>query len=268
MAGIEYGVSNVHYASKTEDASGTPIFGTPKSLDGASELALSPKGEITPIYADNITYFKARGNDGYDGDLTVFRIPENFKINHLGEYKDANGVLVEKAGVTPLDFALLGQFETDDNEGAAKGKRFALYNVAADRTDLAGKTKEDKIDPATFKVPLIASPTVSDMIVKASVTKEDNEAIYNAWFDSVYYNPTGLALFTVTVTVTASSVPVSGATVIVGGKVGVTNASGICRIPMGNGAYDVVVVNSGYTAEISTVTVVGAAVGVAVAVGA
>lgn len=264
---VTYGLKNLYYAQKTESEAGVPSFGTLKNWIGASEMTLSPVGEVTPIYADDIIYYKARSNQGYDGSLSVRQIPEDFKINHIGEYKDTNGVLVEKSNVIPYDFALLGEFQVaGDETGDATGKRFALYNCSAGRTDLAGKSKEDTIDPNMFEVPITANPTVSDEIVKASVKKSDNESVYNAWFDSVYYNPSYALLYTVTVTVTATvgGAAIAGALVVVGGKVGVTNASGIARILQPNGTYDVIVSASGHTAEVSTVTVTSANAAVAV----
>lgn len=268
MAGkITYGLKNLHYAQKTEDESGTPAFGTPKSWIGASEMTLSPLGEITPIPADDVTYYKARSNKGYEGSVSVRQIPEDFKINHLGEFKDANGALVEKANVVPYDFALLGEMQEDGDDSAdATGKRFVLFNCYASRTNFAGKSKDDAIDPNMFEVPITANPTVSDGLVKVSMKRTDNPTAYDGWFDSVYYNPSLAVLYTVTVTVTATSggAAIAGALVVVGGKVGITNSSGIARILQPNGTYDVIVSASGHTAEVSTVTVTSANAAVAV----
>lgn len=262
---VTYGLKNLYYAQKTEDAAGVPAFGTPKAMIGASEMTLSPVGEVTPIYADDIIYYKARSNQGYDGSVSVRQIPEDFKVNHIGEYKDTNGVLIEKSNVVPYDFAFLGEFQVaGDETGDSTGKRFALYNCSAGRTDLAGKSKEDAIDPNMFEVPITANPTVSDEIVKASVKRSDNQSVYDAWFDSVYYNPSYAVLYTVTVTVTedVGGDPIAGALVVVGDKVGITNSSGIARILQPNGTYDVVTSASGFTAEVTSVTVSSAAASV------
>ncbi len=263
---ITYGVGNIHYASKTESALGVPSYGSMKAWAGATELSLPPIGEKTPLYADNVVYYKAVSNQGYEGNLSVYQIPEDFKTNHIGEYKDANGVLIEKSTSIPLDFALLGEFLLGDDEADAvsTAKRFALYNCSAGRPDFASTTKQDTIEAVTMSVPITASPTISDEIIKATIKKEDNESLYNAWFDSVYYNPSDLALYTVTATITDGTNPVSGAVVVIGGKVATTNASGIARIALANGTYDVMVSATGYVAELSTVTVASEAEAVTV----
>jgi len=260
MDKITYGIRNVHYAQKTENSSGAPIFGTVKSWRGADELSLPPIGDPVTIYADDVVYFKLPVNQGYEGNLNVRRVPEDFKINHMGEYKDTNGVMVEKSGTPQYNFALLGEFqiagdETSDNYG----KRFALYDCNASRADLSGATKQDTVDPVLFSIPITVSPTASDGIVKASLNKPDNESLYNSWFDSVYYNPSGLALYTVTTTVTDGTDPIVGATVVIGGKIAITNESGIARIALANGTYDVLVAATGFTAITDTATVSSAA---------
>lgn len=261
MDKITYGIRNVHYASKTEDANGAPIFGTVKPWRGADEISLPPVGEPVTVYADDVVYFKLPVNQGYEGNLNVRRVPEDFKINHMGEYKDINGVMIEKSGTPQYNFALLGEFQIAGDEAADNyGKRFALYDCNASRADLSGATKEDTVDPALFSIPITCSPTASDGIVKASLNKPDNESLYNSWFDSIYYNPTGLALFTVTVTVSDIDGVVPGAVVVIGGKVGVTNESGITRIALANGTYDVIVSTVGYEGKIDNVTVESASV--------
>lgn len=253
---ITYGIENVHYAQKIEAADGTPSYGVTKRWAGASELSMPPVGEASNVYADNVVYYKLRSNQGYEGNLTVYQIPEDFKINHLGEYKDSNGVLVEKTTVVPLDFALLGEFRIGDDDAAvSSGKRFAFYNCSAGRPDFASSTTQDKVEATAMEVPITAAPTVSDSIVKATVKKEDNETLYNSWFESVYYNPSYLALFTVAVTVTSGGSPVAGATVVIGGKVGITNSSGIARIALSTGIYDIAVTANNYVSKLGSVTV-------------
>lgn len=253
---LTYGIRNVHYAQKTEEADGTPLYGAPKRWIGADELALPPAGDPVVVYSDDVVYFKLPVNQGYDGNINVRQVPEDFKINHLGEYKDTNGVMIEKAGTPQYNFALLGEFQiAGDNEEDNFGKRFVLYDCNASRADLTGKTKEDTVDPTLFGIPLTASPTAKDGVVKATIKKIDNEGIYNSWFDAVYYNPAGVALFPVTVTVKAGATLIAGATVVIGKKIAITNESGIARISLPAGAYDVLVSANEYTPETDSVTV-------------
>jgi len=256
---ITYGIKNVHYAQKTEAPDGSPIFGAVKSWIGADELALPPVGDPIVIHADDVEYYRLPVNQGYEGNINVRQIPEDFKINHLGEYKDANGVLIEKDGIKPDNFALLGEFTIAD-ESAVSAKRFVLYDCSAGRPDLSGQTKGDTVDPKLFSVPITARPTKSDGIIKATIKKSDNAELFNSWFDSVYYEPGDLANFVITITVKSEATKIAGAVVVVGGKVGVTNADGIVKISQPAGTYDVLVSAAGYTAKTDTVTVASAAV--------
>lgn len=252
---ITYGISNVHYASKTEDAEGAPIYGAPMGWEGADELALPPVGEPVVVYADDVEYYRLPVNQGYDGNINVRQVPENFKTSHLGEYKDANGVLIEKDGITPDDFALLGEFKTADSSGTA-GKRFALYNCSAGRPDLTAKTKEETVDPVLFSVPIRANPTKSDLIIKATIKKADNEPLYTSWFNSVYYEPDAASNYIVTVKAeTGVGAAIKGAVVVVGQKMALTDAEGKARFAVPAGTYDVLISASGYTADTDSVTV-------------
>jgi len=254
MEKITFGIRNVHYAGKTEDENGAPTYGAIKRWIGADELSIPPVGDPVKIYADDVVYYNLPINQGYEGNLNVRQVPEDFKVNHMGEYKDTNGVMIEKSDAVPQEFALLGEFQTD-----VGGKRFALYNVSAGRADLAGKTKQDTVDPQLFSVPITCMPTVSDGIVKATINKSDNESVYNSWFDSVYYNPSYASVYQAAITVTDGTNPVSGALVVAGDKVTKTNSSGIAKFMLANGTYDIFVSAATFTAEIDTITVTSAA---------
>jgi len=256
---ITYGIKNVHYAQKTEAPDGSPIFGAVKAWQGADELSLPPVGDPIVIHADDVEYYRLPVNQGYEGNINVRQIPEDFKTSCLGEYKDANGVLIEKDGIKPDNFALLGEFQIAD-ESAVSAKRFALYDCFAGRPDLSGQTKGDTIDPKLFSVPITARPTKSDGIIKATIKKSDNEALFGSWFDSVYYEPGDIANYVITVTVKSGATLIARAVVVVGGKVGVTNADGVVRISQPAGTYDVLVSATGYKAKTDTVTVASAAV--------
>ena len=69
-----------------------------------------------------------------------------------------------------------------------------------------------------------------------------------------------MANFVITITVESGATKIAGAVVVVGGKVGVTNADGVVRISQPAGTYDVLVSATGYTAKTDTVTVASAAV--------
>lgn len=256
---ITYGVRQGHYAQATHDADGVPLFGAVKPWPGWSEMSLPPVGDPLKVYADDVVYYKAHVNQGYEGTVSAYQVPEDFKINHIGEYKDANGVMVERSSAQPKDFALLGEFQTADDVGADK-KRFVLYNCTAGRADFAGTTKTDSMEPASFSIPVTVSPTIADEMVKATITKSANEALFNSWFSSVYYNPSLVVTQRATVTVTDGTNPVTGAIVVVGDKMAKTDASGVAMFSLLAGEYAVMVSTDGFTPATDTLTVASAAV--------
>lgn len=256
---ITYGIRNGHYAQITHDMDGVPAFGTVKRWEGWSEMSLPPVGEAVKVHADDVVYFKAHANQGYEGSVSAYKVPDDFKINHMGEYRDSNGVMIEKSSAQPKDFALLGEFQTADND-STDPKRFVLYNCAAGRADFTGSTKTESLDPASFSIPVTVAPTIKDELVKATILKSANEELFNTWFSSVYYNPALIATQRVTVTVTSAGNPVAGAVVVVGDKIARADSNGTAAFMVPAGEYAVMVSADDYVPDISTVMVASAAV--------
>lgn len=256
---LTYGIKNVHYAKVSVSESGAVTFGTPKPLPGASEIALSTVGDPVKVYADNVTYEKFHVNQGYDGNLSVYNIPDAFARDHLGMYIDSNGVLVESADATQDDFALMFEFNTN----TSKTKRTLLYSVSAGRTEINGKTKEESIDPEALSIPLTASPDATTGYVKASIVGDANDPAWASWFSSVY-TPASTMQYQVTVTVSGTSGVLPDALVVCGGKFAQTDSNGKATFMLPNGTYDVLLSADGHTAKTDTVTVASAAISKAV----
>lgn len=246
---ITYGIKNVFAAKKTVSDLGVVTFGTPTALPGATEISLPPVGENKKVYADNVVYTTVATNQGYDGNLSIYNIPDWFSTEYLGMTVDDNGVLIENASGTKSDFALIFEFATD----TASTKRNVMYNCTAGRTDLNGATKEDTVDPQAFSVPIVTSPLEGTEYVKASKVGDSTDATWASWLSSVYV-PAATAQFKVTVVVT----DVIGALVVCGGKFAHTNASGNAYFMLPAGTYDIMVSATDKVAQVSTVTVASA----------
>lgn len=176
---IKYGLKNVHYAPITE-ANGVVSYGTPVAIPGAVNITLSPAGEKVEFYADDLLYFGANTNQGYDGSLEIALIPESFKTDVMGETIDDNGAYIENSGVTPKNFALMFEFSGD-----VSATRHVLYNVNAARPDVKGATKTKNIEPQTESLNITASPAVDTYNVKASLPYSA-DASYTNFFTAVY----------------------------------------------------------------------------------
>ncbi len=178
---IKYGISKCYYAVATDDGTGTLTYATPVAWPGAVSLSLDAQGDQSPFYADNIVYFTTTANNGYQGDFETALIPDSFRADVLGETLDTNGFYVEKSNVTTKEFALLFQFEGDQN-----ATRHCLYRCVASRPQVNGSTKEEAIEPQTETIQITAMPRINDELVKSRCPyTASTSSAYATWFSAV-----------------------------------------------------------------------------------
>ena len=181
---VEFGLSNVHYAPYTIGADGEPVYETPIPIPGAVSMTGDPVGESTKFYADNMVYYVANSNQGYDATLSIAIIPQQFAIDALGEELDEeDGVINELADAQGKPFAFLFQFEGDE-----KATRHVMYNCTANRPSLSGQTKEEGTEISPSELTITAAPIkiANKTFVKTKTTSRTTDTIYNSWFDQVY----------------------------------------------------------------------------------
>ena len=182
---IKYGLKNVYYAVATIAANGSATYDTPVAFPGAVSLSLEPQGENSPFYADNIVYWVGAANTGYEGDLEVARVTDDFKTDILGYITDTKDVLVEDANAQAVHFALLFQFEGDE-----KATKHVMYNCTATRPAAAGDTKAESIEPQTETITITATTiynaSLDKDIVKAEANAGTDTTTYSGWTSAVY----------------------------------------------------------------------------------
>lgn len=185
MSKIKFGLKNVHYAKATIAANGSATYETPVAIPGAVSLSMDPQGETNKFYADNIAYYTAVGNSGYEGDLEMALFPDQFKIDCLGYIEDNKHMLIEDVNAEAKPFALLFQFEGD-----VKATRHVLYNCVAQRPGVNGQTKEENVDPQTESATITATSiyvaALDKDISKVSTTEQTATADYDGFFETVY----------------------------------------------------------------------------------
>lgn len=177
---VKFGLKNVHYAT-FEEEDGRIIYDTPVAIPGAVELTLEPRGDMIEFYADDMLYYSAPNNQGYDGTLNIATIPDQFAIDCLGEEKNNDDVLLEKTTARVKPFALLFEFDGDK-----KATRHVLYNCTANRPTTEGETKDEAPEPQTEELTFVASPRPFDYLVKARTSTDTETEVYNSWYDEVY----------------------------------------------------------------------------------
>ena len=177
---VKYKLKNAHYALLTIGEDGTVSYGNPTAIPGSVSISLDANGEPENFYADGIAYYVINNNMGYEGDLELALIPESFRTEVLMEELDDNGVLIENAHVELASFALLFEFDGDK-----KHIRHVLYNCAASRPGIEGKTNEDSREVQTETLTIKATPLASG-IVKAKTGNTTDATVYNDWYKAVY----------------------------------------------------------------------------------
>lgn len=175
---VKYGLKNTHYAVVTE-ANGIVSYGTPKHISGAVNLTLSAAGEHSEFYADDQVYFEENTNNGYEGSIEMALIPDDFRIDVLGDTLDSNGALIENANAKPKKFALMYEFDGD-----AKKTRHVLYSVLPTRPNLEGSTRTSTKEPKTETMDISARPAPDTSDVKAKIKQGDTG--YDTFFTNVY----------------------------------------------------------------------------------
>ena len=125
-------------------------------------------------------YYKSVSNNGYEGDLEIALVPESFRTEVLGEVLDGKKVLIENANAQPKAFALLFEFEGDQN-----GIRHVLYNCTSTRPSIESQTSEETKDPVTETL-TISATSLSNGQIKAKTGDTTDTATYDGWYDAVY----------------------------------------------------------------------------------
>lgn len=190
MDKVKFGIKNVHAFPIESLNAGIPTYGSPIAIPGAVSFSMGAQGDINKFYADNIVYYQSSANNGYEGDLTLALIPEEFYQKIFGQTPDENGVMTENASVEAKAFAM-----TFEEDGDQTGTKFVLYNCTATRPTKELQTIEDSKTPVTQALTVSAVPLASGDVL-GMTTATTPEATLNNWHNAVYMS-TGASQYSV-----------------------------------------------------------------------
>lgn len=179
---VKFNIQNVYYAKKTDEG-----YETPAAIPGAVSISLEQQGELSAFYADGVKYYVSSSNGGYEGDLEVALIPDEFRKGILGEIEDKNKVLIENANAVKTEFALGFQIDGDTTPTL-----FWFYNCTATRPNVESNTTEDSVEVATDKL-TISCAADADGNIRAKTTPDSYETVKGKWFKEVYKKDASVA---------------------------------------------------------------------------
>lgn len=184
---IKFGLKNVHAFTVTDTGSAI-TYGEAKKINGAVSVSLTPAGELTEFYADDVTYWSAEVNNGYDGQLDIADIPEWFATDILGD-EIVEGVQFESSEQRGQKFAI-----TFEINGDVHARRYLLYYCTATRPTIGSTTKGATVEPQTSSLTFNARPHPYTYLIKANTTAETAPEKFNAWNTTVHEKPAVLPL--------------------------------------------------------------------------
>ena len=186
---VKFGLKNVYYAMVTEtvasDGTVSTSYGTVKALAGAVSLSMSSTASKSVFRADNEDYYVSYGEGGYEGDLEVARVNEDFLKDVLGYLEDDDKILVESSAAfkTVNYFAIMFEFDGDQRE-----TKHCLYKCSASRPDIASATtgENGSIEPQTETLTLTAVPRAdADKYIHIQTQETTSTAVIEAWYTAV-----------------------------------------------------------------------------------
>lgn len=176
---VKFGLKNVHVFPITESTSTKVTYGEVIKVPGAVSLSFEASGDSNPFYADDTIYWNQFSNNGYEGELEIALIPEEFEVQILGYLKDKNGAIVESNSSKAKNYAMAFEFDGDVTQ-----TRHIFYNCSSSRPNVEGATTEDKTEPQTDTINMTAVPAADTGYVKARLEK--GQIGYDTFFTTPY----------------------------------------------------------------------------------
>ena len=180
---VEFGISNLHVGTYTDDGEGNITLGSPYHQKGAVSFSPEEQSENTKFFADNIVYWSGFTGGSFEGDLEVAKFDDAFKTKFLGYKKTADGGLALVKGATKPNVYIAFQVEGD-----AESRRILMLNGAFGAITREFSTIEDTKEPATETLAVNVTGDNNTGISMVSYKPDD------AGYDDLFSNPTAPSL--------------------------------------------------------------------------
>lgn len=180
---VEFGISNLHVGTYTDDGNGTVTLGTPYHQKGAVSFSPEEQSENNTFYADNIAYWSGFSGGTFEGDLEVAMFDDDFKKQFLGYKELKNGGLANVKGAIKPNVYIA--FEV---EGDSEHRRVIMYNASLGGIAREYNTIEDTKEPTTETIPVTVTGDNGTGVSMATFTEDD------AGYDTLFTAPTAPVL--------------------------------------------------------------------------
>lgn len=174
-----------------DDATGVWSFGEVKPFTGLRAVSIETSQEAKPFYADDTVHLSVAGQKTITGSITLYQLPRDFLINHMGYKEDTNGALLDTGAYKSFAF---GYVETiTDAVGETTRELRTYYNCQAGPASAAAATTADSVELKEISVPLTISPSqivrdsdlkpVSEIVLRETAK---NKAAFETALQSIY----------------------------------------------------------------------------------
>ena len=175
---VEFGISQLHVGTYTDDGNGNVTLGSPYHQKGAVSFSPEEQSEKSDFYADNIVYWSGYSGGSFEGDLEVALFDDAFKTKFLGYKTLTNGGLANVKNATKPNVYIAFQVEGD-----AESRRVIFYNCTLGVITREFNTIEESKEPVTETLSMTCIGDNATGVSRAVLKPDD------AGYDTLFSNP-------------------------------------------------------------------------------
>ena len=180
MNKVEFGISQLHVGTYTVNDDDTVTLGTPYHQKGAISFTPELSSNKSNLDADNIEYWAEYTEGADEGDVTVAKFDDEFKLKFLGYKRSTKGGIGKVKGAKKPKVYVAFQLEGDKDS-----RRIIYYNCTLGAIKRGYNTiKQDGKDVDTEALTISCSGDNSSGFYQNSFYPDE------AGYEEVFTNPT------------------------------------------------------------------------------